>query len=67
MAKVSVKWLIKLKHIIWLFLFAFSFQLPRMLESDAIVQYYGLQKGQMVKITYSGEIVDHLVTYRCVT
>uniref|UniRef100_A0A3N7E6V5 RNA polymerase subunit H/Rpb5 C-terminal domain-containing protein n=1 Tax=Populus trichocarpa TaxID=3694 RepID=A0A3N7E6V5_POPTR len=42
-------------------------QLPRMLESDAIVQYYGLQKGQTVKITYSGEIVDHLVTYRCVT
>ncbi|XP_061971723.1 DNA-directed RNA polymerase V subunit 5C [Populus nigra] len=42
-------------------------QLPRMLESDAIVQYYGLQKGQMVKITYSGEIVDHLVTYRFVT
>jgi len=40
---------------------------PRMLESDAIVQYYGLQKGQMVKITYSGDIVDHVVTYRCVT
>lgn len=49
------------------FLFFFSsFQLPRMLETDAIARYYGLEKGQVVKITCSGGLVDSLVTYRCV-
>ncbi|RWR82522.1 DNA-directed RNA polymerases IV and V subunit 5B-like protein [Cinnamomum micranthum f. kanehirae] len=41
-------------------------QLPRMLESDAIARYYGLEKGQVVKITYSGEITESYVTYRCI-
>ncbi|KAG8656709.1 hypothetical protein MANES_04G165700v8 [Manihot esculenta] len=41
-------------------------QLPRMLETDAIARYYGLEKGQVVKITCSGGLVDSLVTYRCV-
>lgn len=41
-------------------------QLPRMLETDAIAQYYGLEKGQVVKITYSGEVTDSHVTYRCI-
>ncbi|EEF49580.1 DNA-directed RNA polymerase II, putative [Ricinus communis] len=42
-------------------------QLPRMLVTDAISRYYGFEKGQVVKITYSGGLVDSLVTYRCVT
>ncbi|KDP40514.1 hypothetical protein JCGZ_24513 [Jatropha curcas] len=42
-------------------------QLPRMLETDAIARYYRLEKGQVVKITYSGGLVDSLDTYRCVT
>ncbi|KAJ9190582.1 hypothetical protein P3X46_001768 [Hevea brasiliensis] len=41
-------------------------QLPRMLETDAIARYYGLEKGQVVKITYGGGLVDSLVSYRCV-
>uniref|UniRef100_A0A5B7C8A6 Putative DNA-directed RNA polymerase V subunit 5C isoform X1 n=1 Tax=Davidia involucrata TaxID=16924 RepID=A0A5B7C8A6_DAVIN len=40
-------------------------QLPRMLENDAIARYYGLEKGQVVKITHSGALTDSLVTYRC--
>ncbi|CAK7336548.1 unnamed protein product [Dovyalis caffra] len=40
-------------------------QLPRVLESDAIVRYYGLQKGQVVKIAYSDGVFGPLVTYRC--
>ncbi|KAK3228844.1 hypothetical protein Dsin_000725 [Dipteronia sinensis] len=41
-------------------------QLPWMLETDAIARYYGLEKGQVVKVTYCGGIVDALETYRCV-
>lgn len=41
-------------------------QLPRMLKKDAIAQYYGLERGQVVKVTYSGEITESHVTYRCV-
>ncbi|XP_057437978.1 DNA-directed RNA polymerase V subunit 5A [Lotus japonicus] len=42
-------------------------QLPRMLQSDAIARYYGLQRGQVVKVTFSsGEITQLHVTYRCV-
>ncbi|XP_020235987.1 DNA-directed RNA polymerase V subunit 5A [Cajanus cajan] len=41
-------------------------QLPRMLQTDAIARYYGLEKGQVVKVTYSGEITQMHVTYRCV-
>ncbi|CAM8948753.1 hypothetical protein QQ045_017164 [Rhodiola kirilowii] len=41
-------------------------QLPRMLQRDAIARYYGLEKGQVIKVTYSGEITESHVTYRCV-
>lgn len=41
-------------------------QLPMMLESDAIARYYGLEKGQVVKVSYAGGIPHSLVTYRCV-
>ncbi|KAI3471739.1 hypothetical protein Pfo_028389 [Paulownia fortunei] len=41
-------------------------QLPRMLQKDAIARYYGLEKGQVVKVTYSGELTQLHVTYRCV-
>ncbi|KAK4404794.1 DNA-directed RNA polymerase V subunitA [Sesamum angolense] len=33
-------------------------QLPRMSEKDAIACYYGLEKGQVVKVTYSGELTQ---------
>ncbi|KAE8721101.1 DNA-directed RNA polymerase V subunit 5A [Hibiscus syriacus] len=41
-------------------------QLPRLLKKDAIARYYGFEKGQVVKVTYGGEITESHVTYRCV-
>ncbi|KAM0948789.1 putative DNA-directed RNA polymerase [Dioscorea sansibarensis] len=41
-------------------------QLPRMLLTDAIARYYGLEKGQVVKVTYDGELTGNHVLYRCV-
>ncbi|WCJ33356.1 DNA-directed RNA polymerase V subunit 5A [Euphorbia peplus] len=41
-------------------------QLPRILKTDAISRYYGLQKGQVVKDSYSGDITESHVIYRCV-
>ncbi|KAK9289510.1 hypothetical protein L1049_007665 [Liquidambar formosana] len=41
-------------------------QLPRMLQKDAIARYYGLEKGQVVKVINSGEITESHVSYRCV-
>ncbi|XP_031102379.1 DNA-directed RNA polymerase V subunit 5A [Ipomoea triloba] len=41
-------------------------QLPRMSQKDAIARYFGLEKGQVVKVTYTGEIIETHVTYRCV-
>ncbi|CAH9104559.1 unnamed protein product [Cuscuta europaea] len=41
-------------------------QLPRMSQKDAIARYYGLEKGQVLKVTYTGEIIETHVTYRCV-
>lgn len=42
-------------------------QIPRILETDAIARYYGLEKGQVVKVTHNGAFTDSLLTYRCVT
>lgn len=41
-------------------------QLPRISVKDAIARYYALEKGQVLEITYSGEITEFYVTYRCV-
>ncbi|XP_039016050.1 DNA-directed RNA polymerase V subunit 5A-like isoform X2 [Hibiscus syriacus] len=41
-------------------------QLPRLLKKDAIARYYGFEKGQVVKVTYGGEITESHVTFRCV-
>ncbi|XP_050245441.1 DNA-directed RNA polymerase V subunit 5A-like [Quercus robur] len=41
-------------------------QLPRMLQKDAIARYFALEKGQVLKVTYGGEITQSHVTYRCV-
>ncbi|XP_020099833.1 DNA-directed RNA polymerase V subunit 5A-like isoform X3 [Ananas comosus] len=41
-------------------------QLPRMLETDAIARYYGLEKGTVMKVTYDGELTGSHVTYRCI-
>ncbi|KAK4414537.1 DNA-directed RNA polymerase V subunitC [Sesamum alatum] len=41
-------------------------QLPRMLESDAIAKYYGLEKAQVVKVTYSSDLTGLIVTFGCV-
>ncbi|CAI8596007.1 unnamed protein product [Vicia faba] len=41
-------------------------QLPLMLRTDAIASYFGLEKGQVVKISHTGEMFNSLVTYRCV-
>ncbi|XP_047318756.1 DNA-directed RNA polymerase V subunit 5A-like [Impatiens glandulifera] len=41
-------------------------QLPRMLLKDAIARYYGLKKGQVVRISYNSNIMGSFITYRCI-
>jgi DNA-directed RNA polymerase I, II, and III subunit RPABC1 len=41
-------------------------QLPRISKKDAIVRYYGLEKGQVVKVNYRGELTESHVAFRCV-
>ncbi|KAI5682732.1 hypothetical protein M9H77_03960 [Catharanthus roseus] len=41
-------------------------QLPWMLQKDAIARYYGLEKGQVLKVTYNSDVFEQHVTYRCI-
>ncbi|KAL8529199.1 hypothetical protein ACS0TY_006587 [Phlomoides rotata] len=41
-------------------------QLPRMQGNDAIARYYGLEKGQVIRVSYSGGLTDYMKNYRCV-
>jgi DNA-directed RNA polymerase I, II, and III subunit RPABC1 len=60
-------WLSKLLKVMFLIsVLIFFSQLPRMLQKDAISKCHGLEKGQVVKVTYSGEITESHVTYRCI-
>lgn len=41
-------------------------QLPRMKKDDAIARYYGHEKGQVLRVSYTAGLSNSLVTYRCV-
>ncbi|KAL4289627.1 hypothetical protein GQ457_14G018600 [Hibiscus cannabinus] len=41
-------------------------QLPQMVRTDPIARYYGLEKGAVVKATYTNEFIQFHEQYRCV-